>query len=359
MNKNLPDRKYYNVAMANNEQKNGYSFASYKDLFTQTLVENPSLYYLSIIRLQVPTSDIPILIPEVESYPNVDVNRLVYNVTLEWNGFTSGTVPLTFFTMFPLVDPRPITINDPNPMNNPSRYYWIYDYRHFIDIVNNAFVTAYNNLQVASGGTLPATVIAPYITYNGDNELMTYHYSPDYLDTAIIPVKAYMNYKLFTFFNGVENNFYDFIDPKGIQLLVKDYHGQNIFGAQYIMSQQYRSTPSWNVFKSVQIVSSFLSTEDEVIPIPSYQTQGSYNTLSVIKDFVPFYDKGSDFRSFINFRFNGSYELVDLNGTTPINLIDLNVYWLDRYGNRYLLTIPYNQILTIKFVFILKETFTG
>lgn len=359
MNKNLPDRKYYNVAMANNEQKNGYSYATYNDLFTQSIIANPSLYYLSVVRFQIPTSDVPILIPEIEAWPNTDPNKLVYNVTLEWNGFTSGTVPLTFFTMFPLESPAIITAQNPNPMVQPSRYYWIYNYRHFIDIVNNAFATAFNNLNIASGGTLPLTAIAPYITFNGDNELMTYHYSPDYLDTAVIPIVAYMNYKLFTFFDGVENNFYDNQSPKGVKLLVKNYFGQNIFGTQFIMSQQYRSTPSWNVFKSIQIVSSFLSTEDEVIPIPSYQTQGAYNTLSVIKDFVPFYDKGSDFRSFINYRFSGSYELIDLNGTTPINLIDLNVYWLDRYGNRYLLTIPYNQILTIKFVFILKETFTG
>ena len=172
-----------------------------------------------------------------------------------------------------------------------------------------------------------------------------------------------MNYKLFTFFDGIEFIFNDYLDPRGIQLLVKNYNDTNFVNNEYLMSQQYPSLAVWNVFKAIQITSVFLPTEAEVIPIPNYRginnATNTFNTLSVVKDFVPFYENGPDFRSFINFRYNGSYELIDMNSNVPISTIDINVYWLDRYGNRYLVSIPYNQVLSIKFCFIKKSTFTG
>lgn len=369
-----PDRKYYNVVIANNESNNRYTFASFKDVLNQQIIKDPSKYYLTVLRFQIPTADIPILIPEIEEWPNTDVNRTVYNVTLEYQSgptIYTATAPVIYV---PIVPPsystaRPITADDPNPMKNPSDYYFIYNYRTFIDMVNTAFATAYSDL---SGQTpLPPGTAPPFITYNGQTELMTLHAPAAFLtpvySTPPPPqsgqVNVYMNYKLFTFFDGIEFIFNDYLSPKGVQILVKDYNGTNFDGTNYLMSQQYPSLAVWNVFKSIQITSVFLPAETEIIPIPNYRginnATNTFNTLSVVKDFVPFYENGPEFRSFINFRFSGAYELIDLNSNIPISTIDINVYWLDRYGNRYLVSIPYNQILTIKFCFIKKSTFTG
>ena len=362
-----PDRKYYNVSIANNELSSSYTYASYKDVLNQQLINDPSKYYLSVLRFQIPTADIPILIPEIEPWPNTDVNKTVYKVTLEYNNVVA-TSDVMFITNVPNSIPRPIDINNPNPMKDPSDYYFIYNYRSFINMVNTAFIDAFNILsaQVA----LPTTN-APYITYNGQTELMTLHADTAYLTPPYTfppppnagQINIYMNYKLFTFFDGIEFIFNDYLDPRGIQLLVKNYNDTNFVNNEYLMSQQYPSLAVWNVFKAIQITSVFLPTEAEVIPIPNYRginnATNTFNTLSVVKDFVPFYENGPDFRSFINFRYNGSYELIDMNSNVPISTIDINVYWLDRYGNRYLVSIPYNQVLSIKFCFIKKSTFTG
>lgn len=366
LNKGDPDRKYYNVAIANNEKKNGYTYAFYKNVLNQSLIDDPSKYYLSVLRFQMPTADIPILIPEIASFgpdnPIGDVNKTVYSVTLTSNGETSGQIFVEFISIVPNSTPRAITIDDPNPMVNPSDYYFIYNYRHFIDLVNTAFETAFtnlnNNLISQAKPIIPG--VAPFITYNGQTYLMTLHASPQFLySTNPLSSKIYMNYKLFTFFDGIEFIFLDYLSQFGIEIQIKDYNGTNFDGTNYLMSQQYPSLSNWNIFKSVQIVSSFLPVEVETVPIPSYQDQNILNTLSVVKDFVPFYENGPEFRSFINFSYSGSYELINLNSNIPISVIDISVYWLDRYGNRYLLSIPYNQVLTIKFVFIKKDTFVG
>lgn len=363
-----PDRKYYNIVMANNETASAYTYASYKDVLNQQIIKDPSKYYLTILRFQIPTADIPILIPEIAPFgplnPTGDVNKTVYNVTLEYddgiNVYTSTQyVMYITSTTTNYSVPRPIDAQNPNPMKNPNDYYFIYNYRTFIDMVNNAFIDAFN----AISANLPIGTTAPFITYNGATSLMTLHASSQYLSSLPNPVNIYMNYKLFTFFDGIEFLFNDYLQPKGVEILVKDYNGTNFDGTYYLMSQQYPSLSSWNTFKSIQITSQFLPSESEIIPVPNFSginnSANTFNTLSVVKDFVPFYENGYEFRSFINFRFSGAYELIDLNSNVPISTVDINVYWLDRYGNRYLVSIPYNQILSIKFCFIKKSTFTG
>lgn len=358
LNDGYPDRKYYNVVISNNEKRDDYTYAQYKDVSNQQIIADPSKYYLCVLRFQIPTADIPILIPEIEQWPNTDVNRTVYTISLTYTiGVTEyiATRNVIYVSTAPFSYVRPITANDPNPMVNPTDYYFIYNYRSFIDMVNTAFIDAYTDLDNQVGNTLNSA--APFITYNGNNYLMSLHARPEYLPTD--GIKIYMNYKLYTFFDGIEYTFNSYAGPKAVEFLTKNYNNTNFDGTNYIMSQQYPSLSVWNVFKSIQIVSNMIPIENEIIPIPSIEGANTYNTSAVIKDFIPFYENGPEFRTFINYSVRGSYELIDLNSNVPIKTVDVTVYWLDRYGNKYLVSVPYNQILSIKFAFIRKDTFTG
>lgn len=352
-----PDRIYYNVVLGNDETSQSYTYANYKRNFTQSLINKPSDYYLSIVRFQIPTADIPLLIPEIESYPNTDVNKTVYTVTLNYQNFTSGPVHVMFETVVPNTTPRPITAQDPNPMKNPNDYYFIYTYRHFIRLVNNAYVTAYNLLNTAAGGVLTAG--PPFITYDPTTLLMTFHCPAAYLNSAANPIEIYMNYKLFTFFDATEFTFYDYQSATGVRINVYNYNGTNLVSGVYLMTQQYQCLSVWNTFKSVQIVSNLLPINNEFIPAPSGQDQNTLNSKGVLKDFIPLYENGPEARTMLNFVLEGPYQLINLNSNYPINSLDISVYWEDRYGNTYLLSIPYNQLLTIKLVFIKRSTFTG
>lgn len=355
---NYPDRKYYNVVIAYNEKSNQPSYATFKNVFNQSFLDDPSKYYMSIIRFQIPTSSIPILIPEIENFPNTDVNKTVYEIELTYNGYSSGITNVIYETSNLNSQPRPITALQPNPMINPSGYYFIYDYRSFLDMVNKTFSIAYNNLnlELIANGQPPLISNPPYFTYNPVTYLFSLHCPQEYLTSLATPINIFMNYQLFTFFDGIERIFNGINNL--IQIKVINYYGTNFIAPYYIMSQQYPSLSLWNTFKAIQITSQLLPVYPEVVPIPA-AVQNTYNTEGVVKDFVPFYENGPEFRTFINFRYSGSYELIDLKSNAPISTIDINVYWIDRYGNKYLLEIPYNQLLTIKFVFIKKSSFTG
>lgn len=354
------DRIYYNVIIANNENKDGTTEASVKNVLNQQIINNPSKYYLAVLRFQIPTADIPILIPEIEKWPNTDINKTVYKVTLSYQiGIVNyiSTKDVIYESVTPNAYVRPITAINKNPMINPSNYYFIYNYRDFINMVNKAYIEAYNDLNTQVGNIL--TSGPPFITYNGSTYLMTLHAGNEYLGSLSNPIKIFMNYKLFTFFDGIEVVLFDFLADEGLQIIINDYNGTNYNGTYYLMSQQYPSLSLWNVFKSLQIVSNLLPIENEIIPIPSLDNQNTYNTSAVLKDFLPFYENGPEFRTFINFTASGTYELINLNSNAPIKTIDITVYWIDRYGNKYILTIPYNQVLSIKLAFIKKSTFTG
>lgn len=360
---NNPDRKYYNVVISSRDKNITHEsvLATNTDNFNQSIVDNPSDYYLSVLRFQIPTSEIPILIPEIESWPNTDINKTIYTVTLEYtigpNTYTSGTINIIFVSTISNGFPRPITAQDPNPMRNPNYYYYVYDYRDFLSMINTAFTTAYNTLNAATGGSLTSS--PPFFSYNAQTSLFSLHCPDAYLSSLPAPIKIYMNYPLFIFFNSFQVNYNASSINKRIEIIVNDYNGINHIGGYYIQSQQYPTLANWNCFKSIQIVSAMLPIEKEIVPTPIYLSQNNYNTNAVIKDFIPFYESGYEFRSFINYKYDGAYELINLNSNMPIYTVDITVFWIDRYGNKYLLTFPYDQVLSIKFVFIKKSTFTG
>lgn len=360
LNNGDPDRIYYNIIIANDENKSNLTEASYKNVLNQQIIEDPSKYYLTVLRFQIPTADIPILIPEIEKWPNTDINKTVYTVTLTYQIGTTNyksTKNVIYQSVTPTAYVRPITLQNKNPMLNPSNYYFIYNYRDFINMVNQSYIEAYNDLNSQVGNIL--TSGPPFITYNGSTYLMTLHAGNEYLSSLANPIKIFMNYKLFTFFDGIEVVLFDYLLDEGLQILINNYNNTNYDGTNYLMSQQYPSLSLWNVFKSIQIVSNLLPIENEIVPVPTIEGQNTYNTSAVLKDFLPFYENGPEFRTFINYSVDGTYELINLNSNTPIKTIDITVYWLDRYGNKYILTIPYNQILSIKLAFIKKDTFTG
>lgn len=353
------DRLYFNVVMANDGSIDNFTTADYRRNFDESIVDNPSDYYLSVVRFSIPTANIPIMIPEIKKFPNTNVNLTDYVITLTYQGFTSGPVNIIYQTTTPNAQPRPITALNPNPMIDPSRYYWIFTYSHFVRLVNATFQTAFDLLNTASGGALVGTK-APVLFFDPNTLLLSYQFAPIYLYTNApnARINVFMNYKLLSFLDGFDFLFLDSKSDIGAQ--VTPYAtGNNFNGTDYTMTQNYQTLALWNVFKSIQLVTNLIPIKNEYVPIPNNENRNTLNSRGIIKDFIPLYDKGPEGRTFINFTLGSAYQLINLNSNTPLKSVDISIFWEDRYGNSYPVTIPYNQIATLKFVFIKKDTFTG
>jgi len=366
------DRIYYNFIIGEKIDTNPLFDARFQQNLDDVFINNPSDYYLSVVRFSIPCQNIPIFIPEIQPYPNTNVNNTVYSLSLEYNGFSSGQTFVQFVSGNPNVPINSITPSSPLA-NTSSIYYWIYNYQEFIDMVNNTFVTAFNTLDVASGG-LPVGSEAPYFEFDSATQLISLVAQRQFYDRTLLnPINIFMNYKLFVYYDGIEVNYLGTgsnsyaANGKDVQFIVKDlknnwYNPSFVPPASppdyYKMTQDFPNLVTWNVFKSLQITSNMIPIREEYAP--ALQSAGSSNTESQIflKDFEPVLNNGGDSRGILYFVLDGPYQLINLMSTTPLTKLDMSLYWVDRFGRKFLLQCPYNQVISVKIVFIKKSSYT-
>lgn len=366
------DRVYYNFIIGEKNDTQPLFDAKFQQNLDDVFITNPSEYYISVIRFSIPCQNIPIFIPEIQSFPNTNMNNTAYSVSLEYNGFTSGETFVQFVSGNPNVYVQPISINN-RDADTSSIYYWIYNFQDFIDMVNTTLETAFTALNIISGG-LPLGSEAPYFEFDPVTQLISLIAQRQFYDAAILnPINIFMNYKLFVYFDALEvlylgngSNIY-LQNGKDIQFIIKDLKNNwynpsflvPVFPPDYFkMTQNFPNLVSWNVFKSLQITSNMIPIREEYSPALKDISGGSNTESQVfLKDFEPILNNGGDSRGILYFVLDGPYQLINLTSTTPLTKLDITVYWIDRFGRKFLLQCPYNQILSMKVVFIKKSSY--
>ena len=165
---------YYNANIINNQQRDPDTQSEPAPIrFNETrdapIIHDASLYNYSIIRFSMngPNKNLPLFIPLIQtngfaySFQNVP-NLTVYYVSIPYQRSwtytnVSGVAQTKTFTIAPQSSPiiyRPEIQNTqiaPIPLVPPtgiikqdlsSRYYWVYTYKHFVDLINETFQAA-------------------------------------------------------------------------------------------------------------------------------------------------------------------------------------------------------------------------
>lgn len=122
------------------------------------------------------------------------------------------------------------------------------------------------------------------------------------------------------------------------------------------MQQEFNTLPNWNDFQSLIFTSASLGANPEIVA--ALDQGGSSNYRPVLTDFQPLVTNGPDARGSLQYFPQGPYRMFNLNGTTPLNKMDLQVYWSDNYRNIYPLTLSAHNQATVKIMFRRKD-FTG
>jgi len=171
------DIVYYNATITNVAQKKGNVLTSEPPLvkFNESrdapIVKDASQYYFSIVRFSMNGvgKNLPLFIPIVQTNgagvppQQANPNLTIYNTTIpyqrRWAYTQAGTGATVnkVFSVYPISSPviyRPETDNPqfaPTPVPPPtgfvrqdlsSRYYWVYTYKHWCDLVNETFLSA-------------------------------------------------------------------------------------------------------------------------------------------------------------------------------------------------------------------------
>jgi hypothetical protein len=205
-----PTHVYYNCDIINNATDDGLSPGGVSPLpdplirFNETrdypLIRDASKYQFSIIRFTMngPNRDLPLMIPVIQT-GQTDVNRTTYAVAIPFQqsfqtnlGVTQiSALPAPRFIQYVPETQNPLLAPSPRPptleQDLGTRYYWIYTYGWWNQLVNATLELAYQDTYAAfqaawaayPGLTTPfpyasyaawvaATGAAPKMTYEGE-----------------------------------------------------------------------------------------------------------------------------------------------------------------------------------------------
>lgn len=342
----IPDHIYYDLNVTNTDTTGigATPPLQFNEIRSSTFIQNPSDYYLSIVRFQVDTTSLPLFIPQVDITQN-NPNVLIYTVTLLFGG-NQVTIPLLF-------SPQDLVAVAPSPpftvdtYSNP--YYYIYNIQKFIfDSVNVAFQTAFTGLLAL--GALP-TANAPFIEYDPytgfcilDADVLGYNQS------SVSPqIQIFMNANLYQLFNSFTADFFGgspSISPNlAYRLRVFNNNNTNIINYPTYnaiqMYQEFSVIPVWNPVKSFIFTSNLLpvnaSLEGDPIVIGNggfALPDNSINALSnVLTDYQVELIRGNETRPIVQYVPSAEYRLFDLVGNNPLGTINLQCFWRDRFNN--------------------------
>jgi len=358
---------YYNVNIINpNNNVNLRTMASFTENRTQNLVDNADDYYLSVVRFYVPGDSIPLTVLPIKPYPNTNPNLTTLSVALRWNGFISGEIPIVYVpeTAFTIPPPAP-TQQNPNVPIVP--YYYIYSYQNVLDQVNTALTLALIDLKAAAGDPPELTTTEPpYFSFTAATGLLSVNGQQSFYDSSqATPIQILGNIPFVKYFSNFPvytvPNVFSPIVPGGLQFtyqyLMRN-NGQNVDASGILhMSEEYISVGNWNIFRSLVFVSGTLPLQSE--QIASSNGSGVSIGRQILTDFEPLVnDAAGQSRSIFQYYPQGPYRLMNFNSKGPINKFDVSIYWQSIYGDLYPVYIEYNEVATIKFLFVKKTAYT-
>lgn len=354
---------YFNCEI-NNSGNNSNILAEYNQNFSRPIFEDATKYKFACVRFSINTAQVPITIEEVLD-PSVSATTLPYSITLNHNGDIS-TVNLEWVTQSNKPTPNLTAQQD---LTNDFYYLWNFD--HFLDLINTALRTAYGNLAAP-----PGTYAPWFQMVKGSNkvELVAEIGAYDSVNlTAANRIDVYMNRRLTNIlehFKGIKD---DNNDTLAFKFIIDNEGTNNDEGTYtppktvppgtetYYLMQQYK--PSFALFESFSrllITSDAPFFRNEYFPssiqnfgVPqtppnSFLGQGA---RAILTDFVVPAENIFDSQSDTVIYVPDSYRYADILSKS-IERLNFRILWVDHFGNTYPLVLGPNAVCTFKFAFV-------
>ena len=362
---------------------------SFNEARQSAFLRKPEDYEMSIIRFQCDTSTLPVFIPVIQPNQN-NVNLTVYSITMTYlppgGGVTVPYIyqqPLIFVPQNTSVTVPPPPSSTTNGLQSPSSYYYYYNYQSFIYLVYEAFTKCFNALNALVPGGLPST-LAPTINWDISNNTAVIFCETPYYNTSqadnITPnpnnIRIYFNTPLYYLFNSFVflNRGDSSSNGMNYELVVGSFGVNQVYipvtevapaaklcNALY---QEYSTTSLWTPVSSLcftttllpivptQLTAPLIYNELSVIQSMNNTNSPNANFINQITDIILF---GDQYVPSVIYNPTAQYRFISMNGSQPLNQIDIQVYWKDRYGNFIPLTLESGGSCSLKIYFRKKR----
>lgn len=340
------DNIYYNVELTNPENAEKSILMKYEETKNTPVISGrASDYYFSVVRFDIPGSNVPIF--NAQNRDNPGTFTLDYIVTLTYLG-VDYQQNLTYVPFDPDV--------------NENSDLPVYTYQQFIDMINIAYKAAYDDMITANGGVggpldLALQNQAPLFTFSRENNLLSIFVQDQYNAQG---VDIFMNWNLYQYYRPAEIEFigYQTVDNKDVRLLVKDNFINRFVeqGISYFrMGPQQVNLYLWYDLRKIVIISNNLPIQREFISTNAQD--GSSNNLAIMTDFAPQLALNpSESLSRFEYFPTGPYRLQDLNSNMDIRKIDFQIFYLDKYDVLRPMILEPGENLNLKFLFTRRES---
>ncbi len=349
---------YYNVRIQNDKKTGENVPCSYRETRIVPIVSNPSKYFFTCVRFSLPTSTIPLLVVPVQPFPNTDTTKTVYSVGLTYGGNSvqkyvmwspnEKSLSTTIRPTYPLTEAMPSS-------NAKDSYYYCRSYVHMMNLVNDAFASAFTALQGL--GSLPFGAAAPYFTYDSSSKLFSLNVPKTAYDVSNSSyIQIFMNNELYTLFGAFNSVLHKTSSENERQILVRD-QGNNTTNDIIKFTQEFSTLPCWNGFKSIVITTGTIPIVAEGIPSAGTSTSNGEPTfLTIVSDYDALFDDtgGASFVNAMQYTSSSEYRLIDLVSTQPLTSFDIECWWMDVKGGLHPLMLAPNEAATLKFLFRTK-----
>jgi hypothetical protein len=364
----LPSRIYYDVLLSNLDNKQNRPEPA---VFSQTrntpFIQDPSKYFLSIVRWTLDTSSLPIFVPMLDPRAGngvISADATIYSITLQY-GDVISRAPVLFIPQDKKAEVPLSPFALGGIQNNNQGYYYVYSYAYVIFLINNCYQTAFDELIIlaaAAGTPIPVAAVAPFLTFTNSTQTAfltcsNIGFGPAtvgdkidiYFNTSLAGLFSSFPYEI-EFGDGQFGKNFKFILDIGVDIPLTD----DIF----IVESEYSTISVWNPVISISVMSNNLGVIQNVEGKPTLYynntlINGSGNnsvSSNLITDFV-----ADVYVPNIIYVPTAEYRRIELVGNTPLSNLDLAIFWKNRIGQLQPFLLPVGGSCSIKLMFELKD----
>ena len=433
------DLVYYNATIINGKSSNTINYnddpaLKFQEARNVPIIHNAKKYEFSVIKFQIngANKNLPLFLPQIQlGQSNINLtayslglsltkNFVVGATTYTFNGYKSANIvfvpenqqygSLTYGNL----PAAPLIAQDIN-----STYYYVYNYDHFVNLVNTTFntvysslVTAFNAYATANGSAQTVQSFAPFMTFDASTQLFSIYYDSysfggtfarsygtvPTVATGAEAMALFFDSNLMGLFSSFDNNLtivpqtFTPVGGSGIvtttntnepySLTVTNKLNSNIYlpnavvsivptfpsyGTAYFkMTQNFDCTSSlWSPVSAVVLTSTQIPVDNENVSLViqdgdsnDLSSNTSNNFSPIIADISLNAKTAQDYCNFIFYEPNGEFRMSSMMGGSNNNLtnIDITGYWRCRLDNQLYPIKMYNySSASIKILFRKKK----
>lgn len=384
-----PTHEYIDIQVVNNANTYEPQPIVFNQIKTSNIIDSCNDYYLSVVKWSF-NSNIPQIVPHLRlstsNFPNLPYDgetiyyvNIGYGTTQATATFVQSVAKAVFF--------QPENGYIPQPQYQPTQqelyknpFFYIYSVENFLKMVNDALVESFDAAKVEFAGLLD-DASPPRFVWNTSTNKLNLIVSKEFvegLETNTFYIS--MNCPLYNLFDtfpsyckslstglSAQNNFiFSLNDNYGVQSFSDPNPTTGTPLLFYNYSQQSSSVVSWSPVNSLLFTTSLIPINSEFSGSPQYLGENLSNTsnsqqnlTAILTDFtIPMIDGTEYSRTLLYYIPTSEYRLIDLLGNSPLNQLNIQVYWKDLIGQLHPATLKLGTNASMK-ILLRKRDFNG